>query len=59
MVCRSATQPSPRGQKETPQAPPVSHAPPKPRRVVRWIMTRPDHPADDDATELDKILARS
>src|SRR5450755_3022721 len=38
---------------------PVTPPPPKPRRVVRWIMTRPDHLTDDDATQLRTILARS
>jgi transposase len=33
-------------------------APPKPRRVVRWIMTNPDNLSTGDAVQLKEILAR-
>jgi transposase len=38
-----------------PAAPPA----PKPRQVTRWIMTRPDHLADDDAAQLARLLGAS
>jgi transposase len=37
---------------------PTTPAPPKPRRVVRWIMSNPDNLGDEDKTQLKKILAR-
>ena len=38
-----------------PSAPP----PPEPRQVTRWIMTRPDHLASDDAANLARLLDAS
>ncbi|MCW2943088.1 MAG: transposase [Actinomycetia bacterium] len=38
---------------------PANPAPPKPRRVVRWIMTRPGHLAKADTDRLAAILERS
>jgi hypothetical protein len=37
---------------------PMAPAPPKPRRVVRWIMSNPDNVHDEDKAQLKKILAR-
>ena len=38
---------------------PSAPAPPKPRQVTRWIMTRPDHLASDDAADLARLLDAS
>lgn len=38
---------------------PAAPAPPKPRQVTRWIMTRPDHLASDDAAQLARLLDAS
>jgi transposase len=37
---------------------PTTPAPPKPRRVVRWIMSNPDNLGDEDEAQLKKILGR-
>ncbi|MFE3784657.1 ISL3 family transposase [Amycolatopsis sp. NPDC059090] len=37
---------------------PTAPAPPKPRRVVRWIMSNPDNLSDEDKARLKKVLAR-
>jgi transposase len=37
---------------------PMAPAPPKPRRVVRWIMSNPDNLGDEDKAQLKQILAR-
>jgi len=39
-------------------APPVAPPPPKPRQVVRWIMTKPDDLHAEDMLRLKEILAR-
>lgn len=39
-------------------APPAAPAPPKPRRVVRWIMTKPDNLNVGDTLRLKEILSR-
>ena len=38
---------------------PAAPALPKPRQVTRWIMTRPDHLASDDAAQLARLLDAS
>jgi transposase len=38
-------------------APPAPPVVPRPRRVVRWIMTNPGNLADEDATDLKRIRA--
>jgi transposase len=38
---------------------PDTPALPKPRQVTRWIMTRPDHLASDDAAQLARLLDAS
>lgn len=40
---------------DPPAPPPVFRPAPKPRRVVRWIMSNPQHLAEADATELKEI----
>ena len=35
---------------------PVTPPAPKPRQIVRWIMTRPDHLTSDDAANLTRLL---
>lgn len=39
-------------------APPAAVAPPKPRQVVRWIMSKPDNLSAADAVRLKEILSR-
>ncbi|MEC3975869.1 ISL3 family transposase [Amycolatopsis sp. H20-H5] len=39
-------------------APPSAPPPPKPRQVVRWMMTKPDNLDAEDALRLREILAR-
>ncbi|WP_370945359.1 ISL3 family transposase [Amycolatopsis sp. cg5] len=39
-------------------APPVTPTPPKPRQVVRWMMTKPDDLYAEDALQLKEILSR-
>lgn len=41
--------------KDPPGTPPAPRPAPKPRRVVRWIMTNPEHLAETDAAELKEI----
>ncbi|UXX97302.1 hypothetical protein N7U49_46500 [Streptomyces sp. AD2-2] len=41
--------------KDPPGPPPAPRPAPKPRRVVRWIMTNPEHLAETDAAELREI----
>jgi transposase len=41
--------------KDPPGPPPEPRPAPKPRRVVRWIMTNPEHLAETDAAELKEI----
>lgn len=45
------------GRKQQPVARPNPRATPKPRRVVRWILTNPQHLAPADAAELKEIRA--
>jgi transposase len=40
-------------------APPANPAPPKPRHVTSWIMTKPDNLAADDQARLTAITSRS
>jgi transposase len=37
---------------------PTTPVPPKPRRVVRWVMSNPDNVHDEDKAQLKKILGR-
>jgi transposase len=51
--------PNPTDDQQRPRQAPTTPAPPKPRRVVRWIMTHPDHLREAEAENLAKILNRS
>lgn len=51
--------PNPTDDQQRPRQAPTTPAPPKPRRVVRWIMTHPDHLRETEAEHLAKILDRS
>ncbi|MBR7833262.1 ISL3 family transposase [Actinospica durhamensis] len=50
----SRSHPDPVRRKPAPSAPPV----PKPRKISRWLLSRPDHLTKDDTTELTDLLTR-
>lgn len=50
----SRSHPDPVRRKAAPSGPVV----PKPRKISRWLLTRPDHLEDNDAAELKSLLTR-